>query len=128
MDEACSIIVRNIARLEETIRALKSRRNELSPISRLPTEILCNIFKLQVTLNDWDIPRPDSWNNFSQVSRHWRSLALSAPELWTDIILSYPRWTHEMLKRSKKAKLTIRSELLPAKWNTIIERVRSCLF
>ena len=128
MDEACSIIVRNIARLEETIRALKSRRNELSPISRLPTEILCNIFKLQVTLNDWDIPRPDSWNNFSQVSRHWRSLALSAPELWTDIILSCPRWTHEMLKRSKKAKLTIRSELLPAKWNTIIERVRSCLF
>ena len=128
MDEACSIIVRNIARLEETIRALKSRRNELSPISRLPTEILCNIFKLQVTLNDWDIPRPDSWNNFSQVSRHWRSLALSAPELWTDIILSYPRWTHEMLKRSIKAKLTIRSELLPAKWNTIIERVRSCLF
>ena len=128
MDEACSIIVRNIARLEETIRALKSRRNELSPISRLPTEILCNIFKLQVTLNDWDIPRPDSWNNFSQVSRHWRSLALSAPELWTDIILSYPRWTHEMLKRSKKAKLTIRPELLPAKWNTIIERVRSCLF
>ena len=41
-----SSIDREIARLKESIRALKSRRNELSPISRLPAEILCNIFSL----------------------------------------------------------------------------------
>ena len=109
LDEARSIIDQKIARLEESvresIRALKSRRNELSPISRLPTEILCNIFKFSLT----DYPRPETWTNFNQVSQHWRSSALSAPELWTNIILSYPRWTQEMLKRSKKAKLTLRS-------------------
>ena len=38
LDEMRSIIDREIARLQENIRALKSRRNELSPISRLPTE------------------------------------------------------------------------------------------
>jgi len=37
-DVARSIIDRDIARLEEKIRALNSRRNEFSPISRLPPE------------------------------------------------------------------------------------------
>jgi hypothetical protein len=128
LDEARSIIDRNIARLEESIRALKSRRNELSPISRLPIEILCNIFKFSLAAC-WT-PEPESWTNFSQVSRHWRSSALSAPELWTNITVGYPRWTQEMLIRSKKAKLTIRSSLsLPKlKHETIVETVRSCLY
>ena len=128
MDEERSIIDLNIAPLEETIRALKSRRNELSPISRLPSEILCNIFNFQVSLAYyWESQRPDCWNNFCQVSRHWRSSALSAPELWTNIIIDYPRWTQEMLKRSKKAKLTIRSGYPGLKPETI-GTIRSCLY
>ena len=121
-----SIIDRDIARLEESIRALKSHRNELSPISRLPVEILCNIFSL---IEDNDIfRRPESWTNFSQVSQHWRSAALSAPELWTNIPLSNPLWAQEMLIRSKKAKLTIRYGLfLDESDYKIIETVRSCL-
>ena len=39
--DAHSIIDHNVTRLEESIRALKSRSDELSPISRLPDEILC---------------------------------------------------------------------------------------
>ena len=116
-----SIIDRDISGLEENIRALKSRRNELSSISRLPAEILCNIFFLGIS---W---RPGSWTNFSQVSQHWRSLALGAPELWTDIPLNYHRWAQEMLKRSKKAKLTIQSRssfLAPN--SKISETIRSC--
>jgi F-box-like len=128
LEEARSIVDRNIARLKESIRALKSRRNELSLISRLPTEILCNIFKFSLT--DCENRRPESWTNFSQVSRHWRSSALSAAELWTNISLSYPRWTQEMLIRSKTSKLTIRSSLSFAKSKpeTIIETLRSCLY
>jgi hypothetical protein len=123
LDVVGSIIIdRDIARLEESIRALKSHRNELSPISRLPAEILCNIFSLSILWN------PESWTNFSQVSQHWRSLALNAPELWTDIPLSYPRWAQEMLIRSKMAKLTIRSGLSFETSNPkTIETVRSCL-
>jgi hypothetical protein len=126
LDAIRSIIDRDIPRLEENIRALKSRRNELSPISRLPAEILCNIFSLSFF---W---KPDYWTNFSQVnfsqvSQHWRSLALSVPELWTDIPLTYPRWAQEMLIRSKKAKLTFQSRSsFNASNSKVIETLRSC--
>jgi hypothetical protein len=124
-----SIIDRDIARLEESIRSLKSRRNELSPISRLPVEVLCNIFS-HTENNSILFPRsPVSWTNFTQVSRHWRSSALSAPQLWTKIPLSYPRWAQEMLMRSKMAKLIIRSGFYFDTSNPrAIETVRSCLY
>ena len=124
MDVACSIIDRDIARLEESIRALKSRRNELSPVSRLPPEVLCIIFSF---IEDRNISHrsPESWINFSRVSQQWRSLALSAPELWTNIPINYPRWTQEMLIRSKMAKLTIRVDF--SMNFQALETVKSCL-
>jgi hypothetical protein len=130
LDVMRSIIDRDIARLEESIRALKSRRNELSPISRLPVEILCNIFSLIVNVgNIYCFCRsPKSWTNFSQVSQHWRSTALSAPDLWTEILVGYPRWAQEMLTRSKMANLTIRFDFSSDTSNTAIETVRSCLY
>jgi hypothetical protein len=131
-DQTRTIIDRDIARLEESIRglersirALNSRRNELSPISRLPAEILRIIFYLST----FRTRRPKSWTNFSQVSQHWRSLALNAPELWTNIPISYPRWAKEMLIRSKKAKLTIRSDpSFDTSTPPTIETIRSCLY
>ena len=130
MDVARSIIDRDIARLEERVRALKSRRNELSPIYRLPVEVLCNIFSFAKDNELFFLRRrrgPESWTNFSHVSQHWRSLALSAPELWTNIPIKYPRWAQEMLIRSKRAKLTIRSFFKP--WTPkAFETVRSCLY
>ena len=122
-----SIIDHDIARLKESIRA---RRNKLSPISRLPVEILCNIFSL---IQDKDTfssaQNPKSWIKFSQVSQYWRLSALSAPELWAEIPLPYPRWAQEMLIRSKMAKLTIRSGYAFSTSNPkTIETVRSCLY
>ena len=115
----------SIQALEESVRALKSRRNELSPISRLPAEILCNISLSTL----WSPGRPESWTNFSQVSQRWRSLALSASDLWTNIPHRYPRWTQEMLIRSKMAKLTIRSDLcFEISEPRAIETIRSCLY
>ena len=124
-----SIIDRDIARLEERIRALKSRRNQLSPISsRLPAEILCNIFSFSIHSSGRGIPK--SWTNFSQVSQHWRSLSLSAPGLWTDIPLGYSRWAQEMLMRSKMAKLTLRT--FPSDISKpniqVVDTIRSCLY
>jgi hypothetical protein len=133
LDETRSIIDRDIVRmersirgLEESVHTLKSRRNELSRIYRLPAEILCHIFSLS-------IPRssdcPESWTNFSQISQLWRSLALSAPELWTNIPLSCPCWAREMLIRSKMAKLTIRFNLSfeMSKAKSRFETIRICL-
>ena len=121
----------NIAPLEERIRVLKSRRNELSPISRLPVEILCKIFSFIVDnfngLFHSDL-RPESWTNFSHVSQHWRSSALSAPELWTNIPLSWPRWAEEMLIRSKMVTLTIRFFFSFVNSNPrLLKTIRSCL-
>ena len=128
-----NIIDRDIARLEESIRVLRSRRNELSPIYRFPAEILCNIFSLTEDLSR--IRSPKSWTNFSQVSQRWRSSALSAPELWAKIPLNYPRWAQEMLIRSKMANLTIRSNLSFDESNHSsrqniknIEAIKSCLY
>ena len=127
LDVTRSIIDRDIARLEESIRALKSRRNELCPISRLPAEILCNIFSF--IPGNSIFQSPESWISFSQVSRHWRSLALNAPELWTDIPVRHSGWAQKMLIRSKMAKLTIRFGL---SFGTLhpntIETIRSCLY
>ena len=78
--------------LEESARALKSCGNGMSPISRLPVDILRKIFSLIEDTDDSSTPYPDrspeSWTNFSQVSQHWRSSALSAEALWTNIPLS----------------------------------------
>ena len=126
MDESRSIIHPNID-LEESLRPLKFCRNELSPISRLPVEILCKIFKFS------ESQAQTPWTNFSQVSQHWRSSALSAPDLWTNIPLDHPRWALEMLIRSKKANLTANltipchpsPKVIDPKIN---ETVRSCLY
>ena len=123
LDVTRSTIDRDIARLEESIRALKSRRNELSPISRLPAEILCEIFFLSILSGSSQ--RPEFWTNFSKVSQHWRSLALCAPELWTIMPDEYPQWAQEMLIRSKSAKLTIRSDPIS---NVSPETIRSWLY
>ena len=139
LDEMRSIIDRDIARLEksirgpedsirsleDSIRALKSRRNDLSSTSRLPAEILCNIFSLSILSSPG---HPESWTNFSQVSQRWRLLALSAPELWTNIPVSYPRWTQEMLIRSKMAKLTILSNSFETPKSKTMEAIKSCLY
>ena len=110
----------NPGKTREHFPDVRSRKNELSSISRLPAKILCNIFFLSM------FGSQAPWTNFSQ-SHHWRSSALSAPELWTCIPLSYRRWAKEMLIRSKVAKLTIRcgySESLGLK----IETFGSCFY
>ncbi|KAF8809486.1 hypothetical protein BYT27DRAFT_7187793 [Phlegmacium glaucopus] len=128
LDEARRIIDRDIARLEENIRSLKSRRNELSPISRFPPEILCNIFSFIENRTMSQNRRPESWINFSRVSRQWRLLALGAPELWTNIPIRYPRWAEEMLARSKMAKLVIQVDLTcQSPTSRVLDPIRSCL-
>jgi hypothetical protein len=71
---------------------------------------------------------PESWTNFSQVSQHWRTSALSAPQLWTNIPLKYPRWAQEMLIRSKMAKLNIRPGFSLTSDPKTIETIRLCLY
>ncbi|KAF8805100.1 hypothetical protein BYT27DRAFT_7258583 [Phlegmacium glaucopus] len=130
LDEAHRIIDCEIARLGVIIQSLKSRRNKLSPIYRLPPEVLCNIFSFieDCTLAMVQVRSPEHWIKFSRVSQQWRSLALSTPELWTNIPVQYPRWAEEMLARSKMAKLTMQVGLRSQSMNSrVLNPVKSCL-
>lgn len=54
---------------------------------------------------------PLHWIKLSHVSRYWRAVALDSPSLWGNIVTTRPRWTEEMLKRSKMASLTLDADL-----------------
>lgn len=83
-----------------------------TPVSRLPDEILCEIFVLtrlaqESSSHPWK--RPEKWDitwiRLSHVSRRWRTAALNEPNLWTNPPLWNPTWTQIMLRRSKMATL-----------------------
>jgi hypothetical protein len=106
-------IDQEILRYEEAVRELKSRRNLLAPISRLPAEILCAVFMF------CSVPEPLTPASFGSVdtrwrwiivthtSRLWRSIALSCPALWSKPEFTKTEWAYEMIRRSKMAPLTI---------------------
>ncbi|KAF5312267.1 hypothetical protein D9619_003545 [Psilocybe cf. subviscida] len=88
------------------------------PISKLPIEILCKIFRFTrsappnfgskrfFTPRDFRLVKID-WIAVSRVCQHWRLAAINEPSLWTDLPTFYPKWTMEMLQRSKNAGLVV---------------------
>jgi hypothetical protein len=103
-------IDKEIQVLYELARKLKTRRNTLAYISRLPTEIIAGIFTTLArspSLNYGSL----SWiRSATAVCGHWRAIALECPDLWSIIVCSKPNWVGEMLKRSKMAPLTIKTD------------------
>jgi F-box-like len=78
------VIDGEINSLQDSLWALKSRRNTLAPISRLPPETLTAIFSF--------LP-PSAWVTkagnltmicITHVCRQWRETALNYPHLWSD--------------------------------------------
>ncbi|KAG1739999.1 hypothetical protein EDB19DRAFT_795386 [Suillus lakei] len=101
--------------LEERMRALRTRRNSLSPISSIPPEILGTIFVHHAQQTQLlyvpDNPVVLSWLNVGHVCRYWRGVALGTPELWATPFLNSSQATEEMLTRSKMAPLNLRTGL-----------------
>ncbi|KAG2042877.1 hypothetical protein BDR03DRAFT_1087911 [Suillus americanus] len=109
IEQCCVRIDQDLDALAESMRALRSRRNDLARISCLPPDILVTIFR-----------HFESFENHTSTSRHrgapiclilthvckqWRQLALDCPNLWTSINCVSPRWIGVMLERSKDAHL-----------------------
>ncbi|KAF9244109.1 hypothetical protein BU15DRAFT_71678 [Melanogaster broomeanus] len=114
-DEAQARIDDDITALHLSICALRTKRNTLSPISRLPPETLAIIFVHCARhyyycedLGAWKAP---PWLNVSYICRHWRDVALNCASLWTFLFVSSQRWTEELLYRSKMAPLKIRIDV-----------------
>lgn len=98
---------------------LSSQTNPRSFIFRLPTETLESIFihgaHEHFSEHGGDhIRTAPSWVNVSYVCRHWRYVALNCSTLWTYLFITSPRWTEELLSRSKQAPLKV--------WATVAER------
>ncbi|GJE90037.1 F-box protein [Phanerochaete sordida] len=86
--------------LQQKARDIKSQRNTLVPISRLPLELLADIFYEVVRLHDSTTrtrpSRPYGYSKYKThrwlvvtfVCRAWRALALDTPRLWSHILFS----------------------------------------
>lgn len=122
-----------ISRLQEpeSIRRLKSRRNALAPISRLPAEMLSGLFMSRI-----QEPSSDSREiiPMTHVCRYWRNVALESPLLWSRIpFVQQADLYCELVSRSKEVplRLTFTTNELPAFATTLVSanvhRIRELL-
>ena len=98
---------------EASIRALKSRRNTLAPISRLPFEILTTIFAILSELAWNERPTHLEWIRVAHVCRRWREAALDYPRFWSHIGFTKltPAGLAEILARAKMAPLHLEADV-----------------
>ncbi|KAJ8095190.1 hypothetical protein PM082_010412 [Marasmius tenuissimus] len=79
-----------ILRLEEKRAGLggsmEKCRSLLSPVHRLPTEILTNVF------SELCLCHPRSVLRLSSVCGRWREIVLSTPSLWTTLVVDFRQW------------------------------------
>ncbi|KAF6761923.1 hypothetical protein DFP72DRAFT_877455 [Ephemerocybe angulata] len=111
------MLARRIHQLECELRALRTCHNAVTLTCRLPPEILSRIFidLASMGLSAWYTlaankkPRKVSvsWLRVTFVCRHWRSVALQSPSLWSNLVFSNANLAEAMLTRSKGAPLTI---------------------
>ena len=102
---------------EESTRVLKSRRNALALISRLPPETLATIFSF--LLAEWNKEvRYLEWIQVTHVCRRWREAALGYPRFWSHI--DFTRLTSdglaEILSRAKMAPLLLEADFTRFNW------------
>jgi hypothetical protein len=109
-----------VGRLAETLRLLRSRRNELAPISVLAPEILLGIFthlpKLAFPVKSrrrygrrYHSQAVFDQLHVTQVCRSWRRLTIQSPTLWNSVSFHcHPLLTEDLLRRSQGAPLDIK--------------------
>ncbi|KAJ7168566.1 hypothetical protein C8R46DRAFT_237003 [Mycena filopes] len=127
-----ALVEEKMAHLKQVLEQLQLReqglrefvaehRRIVAPIRRLPTELLAEILSYAVSSDstpDWDPTTNSEWV-LAQVSRAWRAVLTSMPQIWSHIIISDPSSTQTknvdfkaalslQLERSAHAPLTIR--------------------
>ena len=104
-------IIHEIDSLEASILSLKSHYNELARISRLPGEVLSDIFS-NVSISALNGDGILTWIHVTHVCRRWRETALSHPRLWSHINFTKlkPVASAEILSRAKMAPLHLEAD------------------
>ncbi|KAH9043540.1 hypothetical protein EDB83DRAFT_2677433 [Lactarius deliciosus] len=114
-----------IKSLEGSIRALKLRRNALTPISSLPTEVITTIFSflIPVAPSPFTIlgEKPDhlSWLRVARVCHHWREIALNQPLFWShvDFTVLTSAGAAGVLALAKTAPLYLEARVPVGRWD-----------
>ncbi|KAH9170619.1 hypothetical protein EDB89DRAFT_2187766 [Lactarius sanguifluus] len=108
--------------LEDSIRALRHRRNALAPVSALSTEIIANIFSfLHLPGRSPLGGRLDNHLvslRVAHVCRRWREIALDLPLLWShvDFTTVSLAGAAEMLSRARTAPLYLEARIPVCYW------------
>ncbi|KAJ2923119.1 hypothetical protein H1R20_g13975, partial [Candolleomyces eurysporus] len=105
---------REISGLEHNLIATKRRLNSLSPVSRLPAEILCRIFAF-ISLPDSESGGTESLPlpvciAMCHVVHAWREMAIGDPSLWTTVKVrdkTHPALVDFMFKNSQNMPLSL---------------------
>ncbi|KAJ8515401.1 hypothetical protein ONZ45_g7177 [Pleurotus djamor] len=84
--------------------ALRTRRNTFAAISKLPNEIIAEIFIACRTLREIFNHTPSA---IILVCTAWRDIALSTPQVWSHISFEDPNSISRSLVHSKKEPLTV---------------------
>ncbi|KAH8994108.1 hypothetical protein EDB86DRAFT_3243945 [Lactarius hatsudake] len=114
--------------LEASIRALKLRRNALTPISSLPTEVIATVFSFLPTSPSPSLSplamlgqRPDhlAWLRVAHVCHHWREIALNQPLFWShvDFTTLTSAGAAGVLARAKSAPLHLEARVSIGRWD-----------
>ncbi|KAF5319955.1 hypothetical protein D9611_010986 [Ephemerocybe angulata] len=95
--------------LAHEVRILKEHCNCLSPIGRLPLEVLTKIFALLTSnaIDGWMMTRKHPIIPLTHVCRDWRASALQCPPLWSDLTYLTPRVMELAFNRSGNDPLEI---------------------
>ncbi|ESK97756.1 hypothetical protein Moror_17382 [Moniliophthora roreri MCA 2997] len=128
-----------ISRLRTAILTLESKqegvkrmmdkyRSLLSPIHRVPPEVLKNIFEYSCRINHLNMGSLPPAMTLSAVCGRWRELVLNTPSLWSSISIDYLYWergsceflnrlTCRFMERSRTSPLTLNLEFCAFDFN-----------
>jgi hypothetical protein len=112
-----------IKSLEDSIQALKHRRNALAPVSSLPPEIIAAIFSflphMLSAISPHKKPDPLIWLRVSHVCHQWRDIALNLPVFWSHVDFTNisSAGAAEILARAKTVPLYLEARCVGSHWD-----------
>lgn len=103
----------------ECIRGINTRLNALVPISRIPPELLSEVFLHTAGHRADPASHPPplrDWIRVTHVCRHWRETALQCTALWSRVDAPINiKWLAELLARSKDSPLSMKLSFRPVR-------------
>ncbi|TFK68648.1 hypothetical protein BDN72DRAFT_960138 [Pluteus cervinus] len=101
-----------ILALKGQIRDLLRELNELTPVGRLSSELVVEIFTYLQQEQQWSSPKKTPFIlTLTHVSRSWRAIALNCPALWNEIFFSDKTLVGEWLRRSRSSNLYVKMQV-----------------